>query len=91
MRKPVVIFVTGNLLLITTIRLHSPDLHRSAAHRVEVDVFAVGAILWPIIQPFSSGDPDFFATFCGYSVDVKFPIPLRSVDQELAVGDQPWR
>src|SRR6185436_8231806 len=49
-RKPVVDAVVGDLLLIAPIGSHAPDLHSAGAGRVEVDVFAVGRVLWAVIQ-----------------------------------------
>src|SRR5688500_4324470 len=48
--KPVVVLVEGDLLGMAAVGPHAPDLHRARAHGVEVDVLAVGRVLWAIVE-----------------------------------------
>src|SRR5436309_1951111 len=41
MRKPIILFVEENLLLLATVGLHAPDLHVAGALGVEVNIFTV--------------------------------------------------
>jgi hypothetical protein len=47
--KPVIEVVIANLFLRAAVRFHAPDLHRSAADGIEVDIFAVRRIFRPIV------------------------------------------
>ena len=64
MGKPIIELIAGDLFLATSIRFHPPDLHGSSAVGVEIDVFAIGGELGAIVQTFSAGQADFFASFC---------------------------
>src|SRR5712692_2296458 len=86
MRKPVVVFVRGDLLLAGPIRAHAPNLHRAAALRIEVDELAVGRIIRAVIKSLRGGEPRLFAATRGNGVNVEVAIALRAVSQRFAVG-----
>src|SRR6266404_3629093 len=48
-REPVIVIVICDLLLLTSVRFHAPDLHCAAARRVKVDVLSVRAILRAVV------------------------------------------
>src|SRR5712691_5725344 len=86
MRKPVVEFVRGDLLLAGPIWAHAPNLHRAAALRIEVDELAVGGIIRAVIKSIRGGEPRLFAAIRGNSVNVEVAIALRAVSERFAVG-----
>src|SRR6266576_270046 len=81
MREPVVEAVVGDLLLTAPVRAHPPDLHPSGARRVEVDVFAVGRVLRPIVQTACGGQTDFVATADRNLANVELVVSLADVDE----------
>src|SRR6266404_7390125 len=60
--EPAVEVVVRDLLLSGPVGPHAPDLHPSAAHRVEVDVLAIGRVFRPIVQSRSGCKADLVAT-----------------------------
>src|SRR6266568_7932176 len=86
MRKPVVVFVRGDLLLAGPIRAHAPNLHRAAALRIEVDELAIGRIIRAVIESLRGGQPRLFAAIRGNGVNVEVAVAFRAVSQRFAVG-----
>src|SRR5262249_12890496 len=85
-REPVVVIVAGHRLLLGAVGLHAPDLHQAAAHRVEVDVTAVGRIVRAIVQPRGGGQAALRPTLGGDGVDVEVAPAVGAVGQRLPVG-----
>src|SRR6266566_4433969 len=83
--EPVVIVVGENLLLITAVGLHAPDLHVSGALGVEVNVLAVGRILGTIVETHRGGEACFFSARDWNCVDVEFTVALTDKGEGLAI------
>src|SRR5258708_36886029 len=86
MREPIVIIVSRDLLLIGAVRLHPPDLHRTAAFGIEINIFAIGGIVRSVVETFGRRQPLFLTVSIGIGcLDIKFPISLRTIRERLAV------
>src|SRR3989449_5772650 len=84
-REPVVEAVVRDLLLGGPIGSHPPDLHPSAARRVEVDVRAVGRELRSVVQSRRGRQADLIATGDGDLVDVQLAVALARIHQPPAI------
>src|ERR1700733_15898917 len=69
--KPVVGCTRYNLLLTAAVRVHSPNLHRARAFRVEVNPCSVGRIFWTIVKACGRGQPLFVSAAYGNGVDIE--------------------
>src|SRR5215472_16712629 len=86
MRKPIVEFIRGDLLLISAIGFHAPDLHRAASFRIEVNVLAVRSIVRTVIEAFGGGQSFLYAAVSWHRVNIKFPVPLGTIRDRRAIG-----
>src|SRR2546430_5335560 len=83
--KPVVEGIVGDLLLGASIGPHAPDLHPSAARRVEVDVRAVAHVLRSVVESRGGGEADLVATGDGNLVNIEIVVALPNVNQPASV------
>src|ERR1700716_3953733 len=83
--EPVVEIVGKYLLLIASVRLHSPDLHMACALGVEVNVFPVGRVFRTVIKAFGCSQSGLFAAGCGYLVDVELALALANECERLSI------
>src|ERR1700674_3197670 len=84
-REPVVELVGKYLLLVASVRLHSPDLHMACALGVEVDVFPVGRVFRTVIKAFGCSHSVLFTAGCGYRLDVELAVALANECEGLSV------
>src|SRR5882762_2023057 len=84
-REPVVEIVGKYLLLVASVRLHSPDLHTACALGVEVNIFPFGRVFRTVIKAFGYGQSGLFAASCGYRVDVELAVALGNECERLSI------
>src|SRR5437867_4818266 len=87
MRKPVVVIVVENLLLLAAVSLHAPNLHVPGALRVEINVLTIWRIFRTVVQSFRSCTSSFIASGDGNRVDIKVAVALTNECKSLSV----WR
>src|SRR6267378_4933875 len=85
-REPVVEVVVRDLLLPGPVGPHAPDLHPSAAHRVEVDVLAVGRVLRSVVESRHGGEADLVATVDRNLVNIEVAVSLADVHEPTSIG-----
>src|SRR5256885_6407066 len=74
--KPIVVLVGEDLLLLTAICLHPPDLHVACSLRVEINVLTVGRIFWAIVESFCRSEACLVTSGDRNCVDIKVAIAL---------------
>src|SRR5438876_10371100 len=85
MRKPVVVIVGEDLLLIAAVGLHTPDLHVSGALGVEIDVLTIGRIFGAVVKSLCGCKTSFITASYGNRVDIKVAIALADEGESLAI------
>src|SRR5262245_42926325 len=85
MWKPVVVIIDGDLRLLASIGLHSPDLHPARSLGVEIDILAVRRVVGAIVQTRRRGKTLLFSAFNRNCVDIELIVPLTAEGQCLAV------
>src|SRR5262249_39302750 len=74
-----------NLGLLAAVGVHSPDLHVTRSHGIEVDVFAIWRVLGAVIEAFGSRESLLFASLRGNRVDVEVPIALADNSERFSI------
>src|SRR6516165_11030116 len=85
MRKPIIGFVKGNLLLLAAVGRHAPNLHPAGAFGVKVDVAPIRRVLRPIVQALGRREAPFRTTGGRDGVDVELVAALTAESKHLSV------
>src|ERR1700676_1074716 len=85
MRKPIIEFIIGNLLLVLAVWFHTPDLHRTRANGIKINVFSVRRVFRTIIQALDIGQPDFLSASRWYFIHIKFSVAFTTEYKEIAI------
>src|SRR6185437_13862936 len=78
--------VIGDLLLVASVRVHSPDLHGAVASGAEVNVFTVRRIIRAIVNTFRGSQARLGAPGSGNRVHVIISVTKAHKGQRLPVG-----